>query len=188
MARTKSYDRQTVIKQIIRVFIAKGFESTSIADLAQSTGLNKKSLYNEFGNKQAIFMACLANFIKKEADFVTQTFSQHPLGLTNVRVYFDHVFNEFTLTGCLLTLSVNQASCIPEQALAMVNQYFLDLEKELLVSLDACTSNTNLAAMFARNIVSLRLGYTSLTRSPELRENNKQQLSALLDFIERLLG
>ena len=185
MARNKNYDRQAVIEQVTQVFLAKGYESTSMADLMESTGLNKKSLYNEFGNKEAMFIVILAAFIEKERNCMVPIFTQQPLGIGNVRAFFQHIFTEFTDTGCLLTLSINEATCIPEQALDMVNQSFLGLEKGLTANLAACLADSSQAEMFARNMLSLMLGYASLTRSPTLRENNKKQLNGLLDFIEQ---
>ncbi|EWH09761.1 transcriptional regulator [Catenovulum agarivorans DS-2] len=185
MARSKNYDRQAVIEQITKVFLAKGYESTSMADLMLCTGLNKKSLYNEFGNKQAMFIVILASFIEKERSCVAPIFTREPLGLANIRAFYQHILNEFSETGCLLTLSINEASCIPEQALEMVNQSFLGLEQGIAANLAACLGDSKQTEMFARNMLSLMLGYASLTRSPALRLNNEQQLNALLDFIEQ---
>ena len=59
MARPKGYDRHAVLVTARDVFWERGYEATSITDLEQSTGLNRSSLYQEFGSKHDLFRAAL---------------------------------------------------------------------------------------------------------------------------------
>ena len=59
MARPKGYDRHAVLVAARDLFWERGYEATSIADLEQSTGLNRSSLYQEFGSKHDLFRAAL---------------------------------------------------------------------------------------------------------------------------------
>ena len=55
MGRNRKYDRQTVLDKAMGLFWQKGFQATSIAEMAQTTGLNTASMYKEFGdNVQAL--------------------------------------------------------------------------------------------------------------------------------------
>ncbi len=49
--------RQRIIEAATQLFGHKGFYSTSVADLAQATGLTKGALYHHFENKDALFFA-----------------------------------------------------------------------------------------------------------------------------------
>lgn len=51
--------RQRIIEAAAQLFVRKGFYGTSIADLAQATGLTKGALYHHFENKDAIFFAVI---------------------------------------------------------------------------------------------------------------------------------
>lgn len=62
MPWTKSFNEQEVLNKAMRVFWKKGFDSTSIADLIESTGLNRGSLYNAYGGKQQLFVKALLNY------------------------------------------------------------------------------------------------------------------------------
>lgn len=55
MARPQLFDRQTVLSQALEVFWQKGYDGASIQDLVDATGLNRGSLYNSFGDKDALF-------------------------------------------------------------------------------------------------------------------------------------
>jgi len=58
----KSFNEQEVLDKAMRVFWQKGFNSTSIADLIECTGLNRGSLYNAYGGKQQLFVKALLNY------------------------------------------------------------------------------------------------------------------------------
>ncbi|NTS75287.1 TetR/AcrR family transcriptional regulator [Catenovulum sp. SM1970] len=184
MARTKAYDREVVLEVVTRAFLEKGYESTSMADLMAVTGLNKKSLYNEFGNKEALFLQVLDAFVSKERQVLSPILTTEPLGFNNIRRAFDYLFTTFSETGCLLALSLNEASCISEQALRFINASLLSIEEGFKVNLSHALSNEMDAQAYARNLLALMQGYTSLTRSPALREPNLASLNFLLDQIE----
>ncbi|MCU4676641.1 TetR/AcrR family transcriptional regulator [Catenovulum sp. 2E275] len=183
MARNKNYNRADVIEQLTQVFIEKGYESTSMADLMDKTGLNKKSLYNEFGNKEAMFETILTNFIAGQRASIQTIFTQQPLGITNIRNFFSYLDTSFADKGCLLTLSLNESACISGQSLEMINQSMKGLEAGLLDNLSPLLK-TDRAKSFARSLLTIMLGIATLTRSAELRANNLQAVNDLLDFIE----
>jgi TetR/AcrR family transcriptional repressor of nem operon len=62
MGRPKSFDRDEALDRAVQCFWARGFEATSIDDLVRETGVGRQSLYNEFGDKRAIYLAALARY------------------------------------------------------------------------------------------------------------------------------
>ena len=65
MARPKGYDRDTVLLAARDLFWEQGYHATSIAELEQSTGLNRSSIYQEFGSKHGLFEAALECYIDR---------------------------------------------------------------------------------------------------------------------------
>src|SRR5215469_11490243 len=59
VGRPKNYRRDAVLVAARDLFWERGYEATSIADLEQRTGLNRSSIYQEFGNKRGLFEAAL---------------------------------------------------------------------------------------------------------------------------------
>jgi AcrR family transcriptional regulator len=52
--------RQLVLQEAVELFAQKGYENTTISDIARATGLRKPSLYHYFPSKQSIFLAVLS--------------------------------------------------------------------------------------------------------------------------------
>jgi len=62
MARPVNFNQTEVLDKLTLVFWEKGFYDSSIEDLSSASGLNRSSLYNSFGNKEAIFKQVLKHY------------------------------------------------------------------------------------------------------------------------------
>lgn len=63
MARPREFDEITVLEAAMRCFWSRGYEATSVRDLADVTGLTAASLYNAFGDKRALYRKTLERYI-----------------------------------------------------------------------------------------------------------------------------
>ena len=61
MAGVKRYDRIELLDRAIELFRRQGFNGTSTAELVAELGVNRKSMYAEFGSKQELFEGGLLN-------------------------------------------------------------------------------------------------------------------------------
>ena len=64
MARSRSFNAETVVEAAKDVFWARGYEGSAISDLEQATGLNRSSLYGAFGSKEELFDRALGVYIE----------------------------------------------------------------------------------------------------------------------------
>ncbi len=62
MSRAKQYDRTELLDRAVELFRNEGFNGTSTADLVAELGVNRKSMYAEFGSKQGLFEAALERY------------------------------------------------------------------------------------------------------------------------------
>ncbi|WP_410810884.1 TetR/AcrR family transcriptional regulator [Micromonospora sp. 067-2] len=65
MARPRSFDEQTVLDAAVRVFRASGYTGASLDDISAATGLGRGSLYASFGDKHAVFMKALREYVRQ---------------------------------------------------------------------------------------------------------------------------
>jgi TetR/AcrR family transcriptional repressor of nem operon len=62
MGRKKSYDRDELVGKAVEIFRDHGFAGTSAEMLVEGLGVNRYSLYAEFGSKQGLFDAALQRY------------------------------------------------------------------------------------------------------------------------------
>ncbi|MEU0547314.1 TetR/AcrR family transcriptional regulator [Micromonospora sp. NPDC005979] len=65
MARPRNFDEQTVIEAAVRVFRTGGYTGTSLDDISGATGVGRGSLYASFGDKHAVFMKALREYVRQ---------------------------------------------------------------------------------------------------------------------------
>jgi AcrR family transcriptional regulator len=53
------YDQATVLRRAIELFIVRGYEATSIGDLAKDLGLTKSAIYHHVPSKESLLSAAL---------------------------------------------------------------------------------------------------------------------------------
>lgn len=63
MARPRAFDEDEVLNAAVRCFWTRGYEATSVRDLASSMGLTGASLYNAFGDKRTLYERALARYV-----------------------------------------------------------------------------------------------------------------------------
>lgn len=67
MVRPREFDECQALDAAMLVFWRRGFAGTSIADLVEATGVQRQSLYNTFGDKQALFARALDRYRERAA-------------------------------------------------------------------------------------------------------------------------
>lgn len=55
--------RRQAVEAAIELFWRKGYDGVSISDVVEATGLNRYALYQAFGGKKDLFMACLDSYV-----------------------------------------------------------------------------------------------------------------------------
>jgi len=76
MPRAKAFNQETAIEKAMELFCQKGYAATSMRDLVAHLGVSSSSLYNTFGDKDAIFLLALKRHSNKERTTLRQALSQ----------------------------------------------------------------------------------------------------------------
>lgn len=62
MPRPKTFDPEQVVAAALELFWTRGYQATSFDDITRATGVNKPSLYAEFGDKAGLFARVLERY------------------------------------------------------------------------------------------------------------------------------
>lgn len=60
--RTKEFDPDVVLGRALDVFWERGYEKTTLQDLVDRMGIGRRSLYDTFGDKHALFLRALQRY------------------------------------------------------------------------------------------------------------------------------
>ncbi len=126
MGRPKEYERDKVLEAATQVFWEKGYQGTSVGDLVEGTGLHRRSMYEEFGDKDGLFEACIDHYVLKTGKAAAAILARQPLGFENIEAFLrDRV--EYAgcanFKGCLLVKSAIEQEMLTARARRKVQSY-----------------------------------------------------------------
>jgi len=93
--RPRAFDRDAALDKATRLFWAKGYEATSIADLTEAMGIGSPSLYAAFGSKEALYTEAL-----------------HHYAATNSHLVWGNFFAADTARAAVLALLMDSAAAL----------------------------------------------------------------------------
>ena len=114
MARPREFDEQKTLEAVAEAFWARGYEGTSTRELAQLTGLTVTSLYNAFGDKQALFQRALEHYLDATLRERIQRLEQTLTPSEAIAAFFHEVIerslSDTQQRGCFLVNSALEAT------------------------------------------------------------------------------
>jgi AcrR family transcriptional regulator len=143
MGRPKSYDRQEVLERAIDLFWTHGFEGTHLSKLVEVTGLNRFSLYNEFGGKEGLYVAALEHYVSGLGGLLA-VLEREPLGLANVRAFHRAQVELDFSKGCFALNTVRERHTVPARAWSTVEGFTSGMRERLLGNLRAAAGSGEL--------------------------------------------
>lgn len=192
MPRQKEYNRDDVVRAATEVFWAKGYRGASVRDLVAATGLNKQSMYQEFGNKAGLFEECLDSYARMLNREVLCLLSREPLGLANIRAFFENRLG-YACTlgshGCMIVNTAGEGESVEDGAIKRVEMYLRGLEVAFKSCLEAAkerreiSANKDCAAL-AQLLLHVTAGMMTLSKT----EDGKASLNGLTGTVLACLG
>ena len=88
MSGAKQYDREELLDRSIELFRERGYAATSTAELVAELGVNRKSMYAEFGSKQGLFEASLDRYSEVHLTRVLAPIEAADAGVDGIRQAF----------------------------------------------------------------------------------------------------
>jgi AcrR family transcriptional regulator len=88
MGRPRTFDTDEALDAALGVFWRHGFEGASLARLEKATGLSRSSLYQAFGDKEALFDKALGRYRTMWMNPQLAALEQPDAGPSELRAYF----------------------------------------------------------------------------------------------------
>jgi TetR/AcrR family transcriptional regulator, transcriptional repressor for nem operon len=193
MARPITFDEAVALDAAIECFWRRGYEATSVRDLAAAMGIGGTSLYNSFGNKRSLFMKALERYLDRSMRARIKRLEGSLAPKQAVNAFFDEVIerslNDRARRGCLLINSALEVAPHDRKLGAEIAARLGELEcffRRLIVAAqaDGTAPRKVNANDVARLLLGVLLGIRVLARSkPEraLLKGIARSALALLD-------
>jgi len=143
MGRPRKYNRDEVLLKATDLFWTKGYEGTHLRELVEVTGINRFSLYKEFGGKEGLFQEALSNYIDGLKVFA-EIYQREPLGLQNIRDSLLGLIDFGFTHGCFAINVVREKFVVPEPAYEAVSQLVQGTEAFIRMNLEAAQASGEL--------------------------------------------
>lgn len=179
MAGIKQFDEDVAMERAMHAFWHRGYAATSMQDLAQATGVLRGSLYNAYGDKQAIFLLAFARYRQRYLRAVRERLSAADAAEA-LRGFFSYIIGSMSepipqvsdlpsspTRGCLTTkIAIDEKAMDEEVRLALrgiIDELGLALEERL--SAPDASTRLNLPLKEAtRMLVTLTRGIVVMER------------------------
>lgn len=136
MARPREFDEHQALLEAMRVFWRKGYDATSIPDLLDATGLSRSSLYETWGDKQALFEAAVQLYFRDVASRPVHCLRDGDSVRAALTAFFEAQLASFRSrrnpSGCLMINTATSLESQDPRIRAMVADAIDSLRREFL--------------------------------------------------------
>jgi len=190
LARPREYIREKVLHAATELFWKKGYELTSINDIVNYTGINKHSLYNDFGDKERLFLSCADNYVTMAADAVENVLTRQPLGLHNIEDFFtnrsDYASSK-NCVGCFLVNAITDQDALSTKARKKVKDLLAAYEQQFLDCLSAAQASGEISRNKDCKVLAQFLSCTLNGLMISGRMQTGKSLNPLIDMVLSVL-
>lgn len=190
MSRKKTYNPDEVLLVAMNLFWEKGYFNTSIADLAAASGIDKKSLFREFGNKDKLFESVLRLYVTMGNQWIDSCLKKKPLGLSNINDFFSSMEYGGNCKGCLVNKTIMQRNLISESHFLIIQESIENLENNLVDNLSTAINNNELSYktninQIAKFLVYSIQGITTMANYDPDDKQLKMVIKAILNTLKK---
>jgi TetR/AcrR family transcriptional regulator, transcriptional repressor for nem operon len=188
MVGARQFDEQRVIAIALDVFWRKGLQDATMQDIAAATGVQRGSLYNAYGDKEAIFLRAFDRYAGQFLETARNAFTRDDAaaGLLN---FFDVIIANMTSgsppRGCLTTRTALDAPISSPAVRQRVQSLLSGLERLIAEALSSVPNKLSAidAERFARVVVTFTRGLAVMERAGYSRKQLKQAAATFVDAV-----
>lgn len=137
--RPRAFDAGQVLDCAMDRFWRDGYERVSVPDLSAATGLSTSSIYNSFGSKHGLYLACLDRYLDQLGQYLLGPMASGTAGTEDIAAFLDRLAaaqgSAAGPPGCLATNSIAEFGAGDAAVLSRTSRYRHDLRAALVAAL-----------------------------------------------------
>jgi len=190
MVGVRQFDEQEVIATALDVFWRKGLHDATMQDLAAATGVQRGSLYNAYGDKEAIFLRAFDRYAGEFLEAAGNALAEGDAA-AKLQHFFDVIIANMTggspPRGCLTTRTALDAAISSEAVRQRVKNLLSRLEQ--LIGRAGSSAPGRLPAIDAHRLARVVVIFTrGLAVMERAGYGRKQLKEAAATFVGALVG
>jgi TetR/AcrR family transcriptional regulator, transcriptional repressor for nem operon len=188
MVGMRQFDEQEVIALALDVFWRKGLNDATMQDLAAATGVQRGSLYNAYGDKEAIFLRAFDQYARDFLESVAKLLAEGDVA-ERLTKFFDSAIVNMTggspPRGCLTTRTALNAGISSEVVRERVQDLLGRLEQAVSKAISSAPGGRPAAEAnrLARVVVTFTRGLAVMERAGYSRKQLKESASTFVDAL-----
>jgi TetR/AcrR family transcriptional repressor of nem operon len=172
----KQFDPDTALERARDLFWARGYDGTGMTELEAALGIGRKSLYDTFGNKRALYLAALEQYSTSVIEAICSGLQREDTpafdNLERVLTKLARHHGSGASLGCLLGVALGQIERGDDELAALLRGWLARLEQAFEVTLERAALDGALRDSVrprdaARQLVALVQGLALLGRVAE---------------------
>lgn len=127
----KKFDPDIALARAMEVFWERGYEAASLSELQTRMGIGRKSLYDTFGNKRALFLKALAYYSQTVVGSLRDRLEASGSPLANLQAVLEQMQCTHALPGskgCMLGTNIADFNTDDEEVAALLRGYLAQVE------------------------------------------------------------
>lgn len=157
MARTKSFKETEVLDKIQRLFLANGFNGTSVDDLVHASGLSRSSLYDTFGDKESLFISALSKYRAENTQTMIEKIQKsHDIKQT-IREIFEYIEEDSKQQkklGCMMVNTAVELAPHDKKVGALVDENMTSIHRVLSQALKKAQATGEISKQFSSEAIA----------------------------------
>lgn len=189
MARHKEFEINEVLDKAMHLFWTQGYEKTSMQELVDTMGIHRRSIYDTFGDKHALFIQTLQRYKSLQAQRLQSLVEKQAPVKELMRIFLTTTIDNQDLPkGCLMVNSGVELGILDPEVSTFVENGYTQTEQYLRDLLIIGQNNGEIKAdldaeLLSHYFMNAWLGLRAMVKTTA----DQQKLNGIIDTTLRIL-
>ncbi|KOS30137.1 TetR family transcriptional regulator [Bacillus anthracis] len=189
MGRKISFNKERALNKAMHLFWEKGYDATYISDLIETMGISRSTLYDSFGDKDALFKLVLEQYKNYGSQKRNLLFSDTNTKESLKSFFYQHIekcYSDDIPKGCIITNSSLLIGQIDPSIEEILINDFNELEKAFKQVIEEGKKKGEISQEDDTELVAYSL--LSLNHSLNLRYMYKKQKKLAYNLVDKAIA